>query len=192
MLSHWKLKLHTNLHPLRIASCRTWAQRILHSSHLFKNPQLQHVRAHIVNRRHLTQQQADFHSLQLNAKLGIHQKYKYKLPNTLQPRRAAGMRRLYPPICAGCSKREDNWYAKLKNFFNAKTYTPEHTSNLLEWFFRRFTKSTRWPDNPYNGHGHTNHMVEPRFTKNLTRWRIHFSLTMQLKTEICECRWRDD
>ena len=33
-----------------------------------------------VNRRNLTQQQADFHPLQLDAKLGIHQKYKYKLP----------------------------------------------------------------------------------------------------------------
>ena len=65
-------------------------------------------RTHAINRGYLTKQQADFHSLQLDAKLGIHQKYKYKLPNTLQLRRAAGLRRLYPSTCARCSERGDS------------------------------------------------------------------------------------
>ena len=130
MQKHWKLNLHTNLHPMRSASCRTWAQRILLSSHLFKQPQPRHAETHAINRSNLTKQQAVFHSLQLDAKLGIHQKYKYKLSNTLQVRRPAGMRRLYPPIRARRSTRGDDWNAKLKHFFNAKTYTSEATSTF--------------------------------------------------------------
>ena len=130
VLSHWQPNLQTNLHSLKNASCRTWAQRILLSSHLFKQPQPRHAETHAINRSNLTKQQAVFHSLQLDAKLGIHQKYKYKLSNTLQVRRPAGMRRLYPPIRARRSTRGDNWNAKLKHFFNAKTYTSEATSTF--------------------------------------------------------------
>ena len=43
MQKHQKLNLHTNLHPMRSASCRTWAQRILLSSHLFNFSQSQHA-----------------------------------------------------------------------------------------------------------------------------------------------------
>ena len=43
VLSHWQPNLQTNLHSLKNASCRTWAQRILLSSHLFKRLQLQHA-----------------------------------------------------------------------------------------------------------------------------------------------------
>ena len=42
-LTHWKLKLQTNLHPLYNASCKTWAHRILLSSHLFNFSQSQHA-----------------------------------------------------------------------------------------------------------------------------------------------------
>ena len=57
-------------------------------------------------RNYSTMQQAFYHSLRIDAKLEILQKYKYKLSNTLQFRRTAKfLRRLHSPIRIRLQKR---------------------------------------------------------------------------------------
>lgn len=90
-------------------------------------------------RNYSTMQQAFYHSLRIDAKLEILQKYKYKFSNTLQFRRTAKfLRRLHSPIRIHPQKRLKDWNATLEYFFNAKTYNSEEFE-FLRIFFICFT-----------------------------------------------------
>ena len=69
----------------------------------------------IVSRNCPTKHQMDSHSMQLDAKLGIHQKYEYKFSNTSQLRRAAGLKSCTFQLAPADSqeKQRQCWIEKL-------------------------------------------------------------------------------
>ena len=110
----------------------------------FQAPPTTTCETHIINRGYPTKYEADSHSMQLDAKLEIHQKYKYKLSKTHQLRGAAALRRLYRSTCTRCSTRGGNWSAKLNHFFNAKTYTSESTSYCRQFLHLLLHEKFAW------------------------------------------------
>ena len=143
-LAFSELFLQTNFHSIWGAPKLASKHREFYFHHTFQAatttayPSEKHI---AVNRGNPTQQQADFHSLRNDAKLGIHQKYKYKLSNTLQLRRAARLRRLYPSTRARRYKRVDDGDAKLKHFFNRKTYAQTHAFAHIFSCFTNYAKN---------------------------------------------------
>ena len=124
MQKHQKLNLHTNLHPMRSASCRTWAQRILLSSHLFKRLQLQHA-------YYMSLIEATWRS---NKRISTHcnsmrNSEFIKSTNTnSQTRRNSEELQAWKAVPSNSHlliHKRSNTNAELKNFFNAKTYTSE-------------------------------------------------------------------
>jgi hypothetical protein len=69
----------------------------------------------IVSRNCPTKHQMDSHSMQLDAKLGIHQKYEYKFSNTSQLRRAAGLKSCTFQLAPADSQEKQHqcWIEKL-------------------------------------------------------------------------------
>ena len=92
-----------------------WTQRILLSSHISSN----HGRINELQepkhsaRNYSTMQKAFYHSLQIDAKLGILQKYKYKFSSTLQIRRPASWERC---ICQLAPILRKDWRTKMLNW----------------------------------------------------------------------------
>ena len=90
-------------------------------------------------------QQAFYHSLQIGAKLGILQKYKYKFSNSLQFRRTANRRE--DCICQLASiTGKDRMTRKLNwNTFSMRRLTTRKNWKLLQLFLLCFTNNANSP-----------------------------------------------
>ena len=120
-------KLHTNLHSICVASCITWAHRILLSSHFSSNHSYNMWNTH---RKPKLPDQAPS-GLTLNA-FGCETRNSSKvqiqiLKHCATPK-SCRLEKLYPSTRTCCFNRETNNNAKLKNLFNAKTYTSKLNS----------------------------------------------------------------
>ena len=110
----------------------------------FQAPTTMTCESHIINRGNSTKHQADFHSLQLDAKLGIHQKYKYKLPNTSQLRRAAGLKSCILQLAPVASIEKPTTMLNWKTF-SMRRLTHPNSTTFAASFFCRFTKNASHP-----------------------------------------------
>ena len=106
-----------------------WTQRILLSSHISSSAgrinALQEPKHSA--RNYPTMQQVFFHSLQIGAKLGILQKYKYKFSNTVQFRRTAGWEGC---ICQLASITRKDWMTRMLNW---NTFSMRRLTTQIFW-----------------------------------------------------------
>ena len=95
--------------------------------HISSSPRRINAAAKHSARNYPTMQQMFFHSLRIGAKLGILQKYKYKLSNTLQFRRTAGWEGC---ICQFAPILRKDWRTRMLNW---NTFSMRRLTTQICW-----------------------------------------------------------
>ena len=140
-------KSHTNLHSVCYCVMRIYIQHErteFYFYHTFQVITTTTCETQVVSRNYPTKHHMDFHAMQLDAKLGIHQKYEYKFSNTLQLRRAAGLKSCIFQLAPVASQEKPTTMLNWKTF-SMRRLTHPNSTTFAASFFCRFTKNASHP-----------------------------------------------